>query len=543
MQMAQPLMAGLSASDGSGCPPSIHARAVGRHAPCSYVTTLSSFAVLFVLLLATSAPAFDLDAGHLGRWTISGYAEADGILATNHASRLQHPATIFSLRTTGRLGRRVRVHLDTRTTFGGTPRDLYRGGVTNLSDTFQSNSPGFEMEEGYVDLLFPRLDVRVGKQKFTWGKLDVFRPLDVINPRRLNDPFIDEERDAKIGAPALSAAYYPTLPGAGLVGNASLTLVWVPVPVAPRLPPMHERWFPPQASVPSRTTIPFDDIKAPIIVRNTLRTEERRPPQQLDEGAVALRAAGSIAGIDSSLVYYDGPETAIGLALDVSAILPRVHRTIARGGKLTGEDFLHARADEKLRPRFGRIRLIGGDAAFQLRGFTARVEAAYGTDRLLPRSASHLFSAANLKAVVSQGSSSLGNGKRTPIDLGDLFVERDTAEWGAGIDYQYRGWMPLLQVNQTLVLNNSTRLLLNDVDTRFLVALRKTLLGEHLTNELALVHGLERGYTTGVIRATYAVTDNLRFRVGYLLIAGSRETIVGQFHANDELFAQLRYSF
>jgi hypothetical protein len=33
------------------------------------------------------------------------------------------------------------------------------------------------------------------------------------------------------------------------------------------------------------------------------------------------------------------------------------------------------------------------------------------------------------------------------LNLGPLFVRRDAVEWGAAVDDDYHGWVPLLQVN------------------------------------------------------------------------------------------------
>jgi hypothetical protein len=56
------------------------------------------------------------------------------------------------------------------------------------------------------------------------------------------------------------------------------------------------------------------------------------------------------------------------------------------------------------------------------------------------------------------------------------------------------------------------------------------------------VQGFERGCTAAILRATYTITDSLRVRAGHLLIAGSRDTLLGQFHDNDDGFVELRWS-
>ena len=128
------------------------------------------------------------------------------------------------------------------------------------------------------------------------------------------------------------------------------------------------------------------------------------------------------------------------------------------------------------------------------------------------------------------------------VDLGELFLERDTVEWGAGVDYTYAGWTPVLQVNQTLIPANRARLLVNDVDTRLFAALRKTFLDERLATDLVAFQGCERSYTGAVARFTYTVSDNLRLRAGYLFVAGTRQSLIGAYQDNDELFVQLRFA-
>ena len=127
---------------------------------------------------------------------------------------------------------------------------------------------------------------------------------------------------------------------------------------------------------------------------------------------------------------------------------------------------------------------------------------------------------------------------------GELFVKRDRFEWGAGLDYVIDGWIPLLQVNQAVVTNNDgTKLLVSDTDTRILVALRKLLMGDRFKIDLVAFQGIERSYTTALARFSFAITDHLRARCGYVLIAGTRQSVIGQYQDLDEAFFQVRYSF
>lgn len=501
-----------------------------------------------VVLVAAALPA-GADGG-LGRWSVGGYAEGYGVAQADAASPRQRPAGILDLNLTGDT-RAAKVYLDTRTIVGGTPEHAHGFGVVNLSDTFRDISPSLEFEEGYVDVydVVKHLDVRVGKQKITWGRLDTFHPTDVVDPHRYTDPFVMEEDDAKIGLPALRASYF--VPDyRWLTSETNLTFVWVPVPIPPRFPTEDERWFPPAAAVPPQITIPAGTLQkgldADITIHSTLHTENVPPPQHLDDGAVGVRLSALSGGIDWALCYYDGPETTPAFDFLTTVSSPVARRLLDEGRQPTINDLLLLEGDATLRPRFERIQLAGGDLAFPLAGFTVRAEAAYGIGRLQARSTDELLSADNIARSVRPhlGSiiAALLAGQAAPVDLGDLFVRRDTIEWGAGVDYPYHGWVPVLQLNQTVIPNNSLKLLTSNVDTRLFGALRKTFLNERLATELVAFQGFERNYTSAILRFTYSLTEHLRVRLGYLFIAGSRNTLFGQYARNDEFFVQLRYT-
>jgi hypothetical protein len=497
---------------------------------------------------AAAAGAVELDS-RLGRWTARGYAEGYAVIKTDRDSQRQRPAGIIDLNLTGDVHPAVRCYVDARSTVGGTPEHADGFGIVNLNDTFQDISPSLDFDEGYMDLFLPNLDVRIGKQKIAWGRLDTFHPTDVVNPRRYTDPFVTDEYDAKIGVPAVRASLFPPDPTAGLLADASLSLLWVPIAIPTLFPTADERWFPSTASVPPVVSIPAGFLGPGLpsaTIRTSLQTENVVPTRELDDGAAGVRLAAVSRGVDWSLSYYDGPETAPAFDFRAAVFSPSAQQKVREGRTPTIADLQNLQADTTLRPRFSRIRLVGGDLAFQFAGVTARMEAVYGFHRLLPRTTEDLVSLQNIKRAVTPDLGTiitrLLKGEAVSIDLGDLFVARDTVEWGAGVDYPHSGWVPVLQVNQMLILDNSTSLLITDVDTRLFAALRKSFLADRLATELVAFQGFERSYTGAIARFAYDVTENLRVRVGYLFIAGSRHTLVGQYHGNDEVFLQIRYS-
>jgi hypothetical protein len=468
----------------------------------------------------------------------------------------QRPSALLDVGLLGNLRRNVRVYAETRALVGGPARHGTGLGFVDIVDTFQNPSPSVELEEAYLDFFASDLDVRVGKQKFSWGRLDAFQPTDVINPKRFLEPFLTDEKDAKIGVPAARGTYFLSRVVPAWLGEANATLVWVPVPVPTRFPLPDERWFPSGALVPSTLRIPPGFVPSPVpgltvpavAVEPVVRVANRRPPQQLDEGGVAARLAGLTRGVDWALAFYDGPETIPAFDFTTVVESPRARRRSRRPGFAPDlDDLRRLVAVETLRPRFGRIRLVGADAAFQLAGFSVRVEGAYAEDRLLTRMSSDVFSLENIRRALGPRPVRVGTdlllGKRVRLDLGPLVVPRDTVSWGIGADYSFRGTTFLVQANQLIVLDNPTELLFNDVDSQILVAVRRTFLADRLRIEVPVIQGIERGYTTALPSATYEITDDLRVRIGFLFVAGSRRTLTGQFQDHDEGFIQLRYSY
>ena len=137
----------------------------------------------------------------------------------------------------------------------------------------------------------------------------------------------------------------------------------------------------------------------------------------------------------------------------------------------------------------------------------------------------------------------LAGADQVSIDLGESFARRDAVEWGIGADYTLSGYLFLLQVNQTDVIDNDVDLLIEDVETRLLANLRKKLLHDDLELQLIAQHAIESDYSVLLPRLTYRVWKGLELRCGYLFLAGRRSSTIGQYKHNDEAFVRLRYLF
>jgi len=129
------------------------------------------------------------------------------------------------------------------------------------------------------------------------------------------------------------------------------------------------------------------------------------------------------------------------------------------------------------------------------------------------------------------------------VPLEPLFPTLDSLEWGVGVDTVWRGFQPILQVNQVAFLEAAPRLLIGDPDTRFTASVRKNVLDERFEVEVRGQYAVERGDWFFFPRVSYLLRDDLRVRVGYLTLGGPRASLLGQYGQNDEVVLQARYSF
>ena len=196
-------------------------------------------------------------------------------------------------------------------------------------------------------------------------------------------------------------------------------------------------------------------------------------------------------------------------------------------------------ASTELSPAFRSIDLWGADAAYTWGSFTFR-----GGGRLCegaplqPRSA-HAGRGSERAGAADRGrAEAVPSGvESVPIDLGQSFVTRDAVEWGVGADYTVAGYVLLVQVNQTDVLNNDVeppdprrRIAPAGQPAEELLARRSRSAAHRPARDRERLHVL-------LPRATYRLWEGLELRVGYLFIAGRESSVIGQYKRNDEGYA------
>ena len=84
----------------------------------------------------------------------------------------------------------------------------------------ENKTEDIKLNEAYVDIYFDNFDLRIGKQKMTWGKSDGLVVTNVVNPRDYNVYPVVEYEDQFQSVNAIKANFYPN--------NNTLDIVWIP---------------------------------------------------------------------------------------------------------------------------------------------------------------------------------------------------------------------------------------------------------------------------------------------------------------------------
>lgn len=466
-------------------------------------------------------------AGGAGPLRLGGRIEGLAIARFDRSTPTQAPQARLELFAEQRLVPGLRWRLSATGLAGGPPKDP-TAGVFDLDRTFQNHAPSLEFDDAWLDWHGDGLDVRVGKQRFSWGRLDATQPNDLLNPREYEDPFLDRERDRKIAVPAIAATWlFPRAWRPFLPEESSLTVAWVPVAVAWRFPLSRERWFAPAARAPDSLAVgPLACTPCPcdVAIEQSLRNGPA-PARQLDEGNVGIRFAARSGRTDWAVSFYDGFDIAPNFDVPIR---------IAPGptdapGRVT--------AFTELVPAYRRFASLGADAARTVGPFTVRAEGAwrwrrpwaFAVDQVAPRLLSDPAQVARLFA-----------GETVTVPA---WVERDAIEWGIGADTVIRGFVPLLELYQVVLIHNDQRLLVPDVDTRLNASLRRRWLGDRVGTEVVFTWGFEGDYRVVRAEADWDVGAGVQLVAGVLGIGGNRNTIIGQYAGRGEGYARVRWSF
>ena len=467
---------------------------------------------------------------------VSGYLEGLGVYALDDDTADEDPSAQFSLTTKADFATWGSFKLTLEGDYDGKIIDPRHDRVfTAIDKVYRDNTPALNVDEAYLDLFFGKADIRIGLQKFAWGRLDEINPTDILNTEDMTDPVLREESERKQGVPAVKANIYTDI--------VNCELAWIPRYLPYRLSMPDERWFPAVLRVPE--SIETNSMFGSVPV-NASYADIDLPPLTLDNSEAGVRLSRSIAGWELSVSYFSGydsmPVFAVPTELVVELTDPAALQT-------------EIQANVTATPRLKRMQVIGADFSTTLGGFTIRGEGAYFRGKYYVRTAESIYP----EIITTEMQQDLmeeflntyyatGRARQTFFLEPALAIKKDALKYGLGIDYVRGDATVSIQVIEEHVLDydddKPIYFIDNAYDTMISLAYKQFFLQNTLELNLAGAYDYTFRHYLFQPSVVYSFTDAIKGTLGAAVIAGKDPTsLLGQFRDNDEVFAKLRYSF
>ncbi len=449
--------------------------------------------ILLLLILFTPSFSFADDA-----FALSGRMNLRGIERREKDSVKEDPALDGRLKLDAN-GTTWRFHSWLEGGWDGTvkrpPRD--RSLFKNYDEVYQSNSPYLEFKELYLSRSSANLDLRAGIQRFAWGRIDEFPPNDLINPWDYTLFLRKPLEDRKIGVPALSATINK--------GDWTYDAVWVPVLVPYRLPMPDERW----SGSSLASTIKQAAPNAVIVPH-----EPDLPDRKFENSNAGARIKRN-GSIEWALDLYQGYDPHPIFKTTALTIIPQ-------GGMIM--------IDPGYVPDFHKITVIGMDAAAVSGDFSFRAEAAYSFNRFL-NIRRELW---GYPAILSPGMHPLN-----PIEQ-----KRDVVDYGIGLDYRlFEDAMLTAQAQQTAILGNVDLMYERKFETILWANVKIHWMNQKIETNLNIAYNPEHSDTMVKANAWYVFSDSLKAGVSAINLNGPIQSIFGRYARNDQVEAEIVYSW
>lgn len=460
--------------------------------PTYLFSALHISASLLLLILLSTSPSHASDA-----LSVSGRLSLRGVEAMNSDSVEEDPSA------TGRLkldasNSSWRVHSLLEGGWDGTARKpaAYRSLLKNYSKVYQDNTPYLECKELYLQYSSTTLDLRAGIQRFAWGRLDEYSPNDLLNPWDYAQFLRKPLEDRKIGVPSLSAS----------LNNNDWTYdwVWAPVFVPYRLPQPDERWSGVSATS-ALSAVPNVEFYP---------SEPDRSPRTIENGSIGLRLLHA-GNIEWALNVFHGYDPKPVFKTTTLVIDPQPNAVLI---------------DPGYEPDLHRISVLGLDAATVLGVWSLRMEAAYTFGRYFNISR-ELWGYPSTPAPGIYPLNSIGH-------------KSDAIDYGIGVDYRlFEDATLIMQAQQTIIMNRPDTLYERKVETLLWANLKVFWMNQKVETNMNIAYDPEHGSTMAKANAWYAFTDSWKAGMTAIDLNGPSQSIFGRYARNDQVEAELTYSW
>lgn len=364
--------------------------------------------------------------------------------------------------------------------------------VDNLAQ--EKDSDVSQIRELYVDINTDNADFRLGKQFVVWGILEGIRITDEINPLDFRELILPDMLDYRIPLWTAKVDYY--------AGENTYQFLWIPDLKFHKPAPAGSEWELLQ-------TVP-----------NTVAPESYK----LKNSEFGIRWSRSFGTSDVSLSYFHTWDD-----------FPVVFRSAE----------LNAGTNPVFFPTFTQINMFGATLARPMGFGILKTEAAFVPDKYF-----------GLKNDVDRDQDGFldNQGERKLPHL----------RWGVGYDFNLWGADFSPAISQWIIFNYDNGLLQDQFDTSLTLYVRKPLPAQSAVFQLLIINLVNLQELFIKPKFTFNMTDRLQISTGLDLFYGlgsqlgvsssgggiadlssieQRAQFFGNFHNNDRLFAEFKYTF
>ena len=366
--------------------------------------------------------------------------------------------------------------------------------VENLRQ--EKDSPVAEIREFYFDIFTDKMDIRVGKQFVVWGVLEGMRIVDEINPMDFRELITLDLLDYRVPLWTLKLDYYGE--------RAAYQMLWIPDIKFHKPAPPGSEW----ELLQEVTNTKFPD------------------PDDLSNSELGFKVTKDVLDAEITLSYFYTWDD-----------FPAVFRTVD----------LNAALDPIFFPTYTRIHMYGTTFVKSLGATIVKGEIAYVPDKY--------FGLSNDVDTDDDGFLD-SNGE----------VQKKHIRWGLGVDFNVWGMDVSPAIAQWVILDYEEGILQDEFDTSFALFLRKPMPKKSAVFQLLLINLINMHEMYIKPKITFDVTDHFQIATGFDLFYGAKSVLgvpatggvvaglnlgtveqsaqfFGNFHDNDRLFLEFKYTF
>jgi hypothetical protein len=381
----------------------------------------------------------------------------------------------------------------------------------------EKDSPVADIRELYADINLEGMDLRIGKQYIIWGVLEGVRVVDEINPMDFRELILPDLLDYRVSLWSVKFDYF--------LSDSAVQLVWIPDLRFHKPAPRGSEW--------ELLQDVCKDQEEDIVC-----VDSKPESWNLEDSEIGLRWDGNWGDTELTLSYFytwdDFPVIFRAVPIDTSVFCNP-------GTPLDDKICINP----SFFPTYTRMAMYGGTAVRQMGRYILKGEAAYVRGKYFG---------------VKNDTDRDGNGF---IDE-DGAIQKDHMRWAAGVEFNIAGWDISPGITQWIILDYDKALLQKKFDTSLNLFVRKEFPAQAAVFQLLAIDLVTLDELLLKPKATFQIDDRLQLGVGMDLFFGkksdfgtnqtasgsstfdpsqARAQFIGNFHDNDRVYMEFKYSF